>query len=110
VEHQRGLRAGPWCVTKRANLLAAEILTHESPMSHTHQMDDLLELFCTCEGSFECEWHERLRQGADRGELHLKMDEILEVSHSIDREAIEPPTGWVKFRGRRCEYWRRARG
>jgi hypothetical protein len=79
-------------------------------MHHTRRMDDLLELFCTCEASFECEWHERLRHGADREELHLEMDEVLQVSHSIDREESEPPPGWVTFRGRQGEYWRRARG
>jgi hypothetical protein len=42
--------------------------------------------------------------------LHLEMNEILEVSHGIDREESEPPSGWVTFRGKRCEYWRRARG
>ncbi len=79
-------------------------------MNCVHSMDDLLDCLCTCEGSFECEWHERLRHGADREKLHLEMEKILEVSHSIAREECEPPAGWVTFRGRRCEYWRRARG
>lgn len=79
-------------------------------MHHTRRMADLLELFCTCEGSFECEWHERLRHGADREELHLEMEECVAVSHGIYVGVIEPPSGWVPFRGRQGEYWRRERG
>lgn len=76
-------------------------------MHHINSVETLLELFCTCEDSFECEWHERLRHGADRRDVQREMQGVLDVSHAIDREVIDPPSGWVPFRGTQGEYWRR---
>lgn len=72
------------------------------------KLDHLMELLCTCETYFECDWHKRLRErGATRSEVAEEMEEIVEVSHAIYMGVIEPPPGWGLIRGKRGEYWSR---
>lgn len=72
------------------------------------KFDRWIELFCTCEYSWECDWHKRLRGRYEtRQDLGEEMEEIVEVSYAIHMGVMEPPPGWGLIRGKRGEYWSR---
>lgn len=69
--------------------------------------EDLMELLCCCEGYVRCDFHHILNaQLITHDQLREEMEEILMVSHGIEREEWEIPDDWEPFKGRRREYWR----
>ena len=75
-------------------------------MNCDDKFDSWIDLLCNCEACRECEWHERSRRpGADRRQLGEQMEEIVETSHAVAREEMNPPDGWEVIRGRNADYW-----
>jgi hypothetical protein len=76
-------------------------------MSPDDKCEKWTDCLCVCEEYWECEWHKRLRQpDTERRELAAEMEEIIFMSHGIERGEFDLPDGWVRFRGRNRDYWR----
>lgn len=70
------------------------------------KFDEWIDLLCTCETYWQCEWHRRLRGQYDtRSSLGEEMEQIIETSHAVEMGAMELPEGWERIQGKSCEYW-----
>ena len=73
------------------------------------KFDYWIDVLCTCESYWECEWHKRLRgQYETRDGLGEEMEEVVQVSHAVYMGVIDPPPGWTPIRGRNADYWERS--
>ena len=76
-------------------------------MCFDDEIDELMELLCTCETYWECEWHKRLKErDVDRRELEEEMEEIIWTTQAVAMGVIEPKPDWELIQGRNHHYWR----
>ena len=78
---------------------------HERKEMHT--IEELMGLLCCCVGYHQCDFHRILNARLiTHDQLREEMEEILMVSHGIEREEWEIPDDWEPFKGNHHEYWR----